>query len=193
MSYIYQQSCYLFAQEKITLLNCKFCSTCTLVHPIFCHASQGLIHYIETHLSGVEEDLIDRILDTFTTLIDEYLVVTHTVHEWIWGYDDTMLKDIDTAICLVNEVFHQDFAIPPDIVAFKVCLGQHCVCVCAHTQVCVCVCVCVFVCVCVCVSVCVCTCACVYVFVTDCVSVCMYMLQPSTHTHTHTHTHMYVF
>ena len=52
-----------------------------------------------------------------------------------------MLKDLDTAIRLVNEVFHQDFAIPPDIVAFQVCLGQHCVCVCVCVRVCVCMCV----------------------------------------------------
>ena len=64
-----------------------------------------------------------------------------------------MLKDLDTAIRLVNEVFHQDFAIPPDIVAFQVCLGQQCVCACA----CVCVCVCVCVCACVRVHACLCT------------------------------------
>ena len=64
-----------------------------------------------------------------------------------------MLKDLDTVIRLVNEVFHQDFAIPPDIVAFKVCLGQQCVC--ARARVCVCVHVCVRACACM--PVCLCT------------------------------------
>ena len=50
-----------------------------------------------------------------------------------------MLKDLDTVIRLVNELLDRHIAIPPDLVAFQVCLGQHCVCVRARARVCVCV------------------------------------------------------
>lgn len=89
---------------------------------------QGVIHYIETHISGnIEEDIVSLVVDAFSKLVKDYFVTTHTVHEWIWGYEDQMLKDLDVAIKDVNHVFsrfhiHIHIPEPSDFVAFQVCL-----------------------------------------------------------------------
>lgn len=88
---------------------------------------QGVIHYIETHISGnIEKDIVSTIVNILTKLVKDYFVMTHTVHEWIWGYEDQMLKDLDEAIKEVNKLlslFHlHNIPEPSDLVPFQVCL-----------------------------------------------------------------------
>jgi lysosome membrane protein 2 len=81
----------------------------------------ALLHLIETHIHHKhEEEIIDLVYRLFVEdFVKESFIETRTVHEWLWGYDDHLLEDVQKIIRDINKYLHKDIPVPQSVMALQ--------------------------------------------------------------------------
>ena len=70
---------------------------------------------------SIEKDLISLFLKAAGSLLEETFIIKHSVHDWLWGYNDKLLEDIDKIVKIFNEIFRTHIVVPPSLTALQVC------------------------------------------------------------------------